>query len=439
MRVKILKISNLFLAVAAITVVLAYSCKNEDDKSSNKPYDPSRPVVLDSFYPDSGGMATKIIMTGSNFGNDASAIKVYFNQKRAAIVSSNGTQLFVITPKQPGDTCTISVVVGNDSVISDHKFRYRTSVTVTTVVGQKGTGEFKAGTLAEATFDKPRFLCVDAEDNLFLAHWDNPKNIVIINQRKNYVAELVNAGDRANVPAPDASGKVILVPLDGGYNYYGFDPDAQWAAKRLTMLRPTTEEVTAGKLDYTINWKHGFATNEIDGLIYTRAYDGQLIRFNPITRAGERVTSDILMPDTDSYLLFHPDDKNILYLTYPAKHVVYTYNLDTGEHLRYAGSLNVSGWRDGDRLDAELNSPRQIVFDEERAIVIADEGNHCIRKITPDGIVTTVIGMGGKSGYQDGNPDDALFNRPTGIAIDSDYNIYIADSENNCIRKLAIE
>ncbi|MDR0560358.1 MAG: IPT/TIG domain-containing protein [Prevotellaceae bacterium] len=426
------------LYVMAALLVLVFSC-NDENGSGYSAHDPSQPVVLESFYPDSGGMATKVIMKGKNFGNNANEVKVYYNDKRAAVVSANGSQMYVITPKQPGDTCRISVVIGKDSSAYSATFRYRTMTTVTTVVGQKGTSEFKGGTLANATFHHPGFLCIDKEDNIFLSHWGTPYNFVIISQRSNEVRELMSGGGALNVPAVDNSGKLVVVPSDGGYNYYSFDADAQWAKKSLTIQRPTSEEIAAGKKDFTINWKHGFATNEIDGYVYTRSYHGQLLRFNPRTKAGELVVDELLMPDSDSYLQFHPVQKNILYMSYPAKHVIYTYNLDTKEHLRYAGTQNVSGWRDGDRLDSEFNTPRQVVFDEEGALVIADEYNHCIRKITPEGIVSTVIGMGGKSGYQDGNPDDALFNRPRGVAIDSEYNIYIADYDNNCIRKLAIE
>ena len=70
---------------------------------------------------------------------------------------------------------------------------------------------------------------------------------------------------------------------------------------------------------------------------------------------------------------------------------------------------------------------------------IADTNNHCIRKVTPDGKVSTVIGIPGEAGYQDGAPDEALFNRPFGVCINKDGIIYIGAFENQCIRRLAIE
>ncbi len=54
-------------------------------------------------------------------------------------------------------------------------------------------------------------------------------------------------------------------------------------------------------------------------------------------------------------------------------------------------------------------------------------------------MVSTVIGKGGVAGYQDGNPEDALFNQPRGVAVTADGNIYITDLGNNVVRKLTIE
>lgn len=72
-------------------------------------------------------------------------------------------------------------------------------------------------------------------------------------------------------------------------------------------------------------------------------------------------------------------------------------------------------------------------------LYIADSGNHCIRKVTPEGVVSTVIGNPNSSGYKDGTPEIALFTEPWGLAIDSEGTIYIGDKDNRCVRKLSIE
>jgi sugar lactone lactonase YvrE len=326
-------------------------------------------------------------------------------------------------------------------VVTDKTYLYRTMVTVTTIAGKKGTTELKTGTLSEATFQYPSTLCVDAEGNIFLSHWrENPWAFVLINQEKDIVQELFR-GEPLGAPTADAQGKVIMVPTDGGDGYYSFDPDAQWASKSRLILHPNDELIAGGMVNYTINYKHGMASCPLDGKIYTRSYNGQLVRFDPLTRIGERVggTTTLLQPDADSFLTFDPNNPNILYISYPGRHSIYTYNILTNEHVLFAGTAGRSGWKDGERLQSEFNNPVQVCVDQDGSVMVADMNNHCIRRISADGMVTTVIGKGGISGYVDGNPEDALFNHPKGVAIDKDYNIYVADYDNNVVRKLAIE
>jgi sugar lactone lactonase YvrE len=436
---KIFKRMCIVYLVAQVIFLLA--CENKSDDYLGTPYDPSKPVHVDSFEPDSGGMATKVFIKGSNFGTDPTKIKVYFNNLRAPVVGSDGSHIYAITPRQPGEECVISVVVNGDSVVvTDKIFRYRTMVTVTTIAGQKGTVELKTGTLAEATFDHPSTLCVDAEGNIFLSHWRVPYAFVLISQEKDIVQELYR-GDALGAPTADAEGKVITAPTDGGDGYYSFDPDAQWAAKSRLILHPSDELIAEGMVNFTINYKHGMSACPLNGYIYTRSYNGQLVRFDPITRIGERVggTTTNLQPDTDSFLTFDPNNPNILYITYPSRHAIYTYDINTNEHVLFAGTVGTAGWKDGERLQSEFNNPVQVCVDQDGSVLVADMNNHCIRRITVDGMVSTVIGKGGIAGYVDGNPEDALFNHPKGVAIDKDFNIYVADYDNNVVRKLAIE
>ena len=80
-----------------------------------------------------------------------------------------------------------------------------------------------------------------------------------------------------------------------------------------------------------------------------------------------------------------------------------------------------------------------MVVDDEENLYVADSGNNCIRKITPEGVVSTVIGIPGKSGYKDVTPYVALFAYPWGLAIDSEGIIYVGDKNNLCVRQLSIE
>lgn len=383
-------------------------------------------------------MATKVIIKGSNFGSNANNIKVYYNDKAAAVVNSNGSEMYVITPRQPGDTCNIAVVIGKDSLIFDNQFHYKTTISVTTVAGKPGSADLSAGgTLAEAVFNTVCFLCVDVENNIFMTQ-RSPGAVVLINEKSNRTM-LLREGNVPNLPCVDSEGRVVMVPDDGGDNFFVFDPDNQWATRNTFIIHPTADDIAAGMFNFNVNWKHALASCKLDGYIYTRAYNGELIKFHPKTRKGQKIDEG-LMIDGDSYLQFHPIDEHILYLTYPNKHCIYTYNIETKEHKLFAGKVSGAGsWLDGDRSEAEFNNPRQLCMDKEGNVYVADENNHVIRMINTEGSVSTIIGIPGKSGYQDGNPEDALFNFPRGVAIDSNGDIYVADKGNKCVRKLSIQ
>lgn len=130
---------------------------------------------------------------------------------------------------------------------------------------------------------------------------------------------------------------------------------------------------------------------------------------------------------------------NVGYICYRSKHCIYRYELSTGNYELYAGAREDPGYEDGKRLNARFNFPSQICFDLDGIMYIADSSNHCIRSIDREGAVSTVIGVPGRAGYVDGTPDDALFDEPWGVAVDEEGTIYIADTKNKCIRKLAIQ
>jgi sugar lactone lactonase YvrE len=102
----------------------------------------------------------------------------------------------------------------------------------------------------------------------------------------------------------------------------------------------------------------------------------------------------------------------------------------------FAGLPGDSGSWDGTGLAARFELPADVAIDKAGNLFVADSGNSTIRKITPDGIVTTLAGSVHSPGNQDGVGSAAHFNWPQGIAVDSTGNVYVADTENSAIRKI---
>ena len=101
-----------------------------------------------------------------------------------------------------------------------------------------------------------------------------------------------------------------------------------------------------------------------------------------------------------------------------------------------AGS-STAAFLDGTGTAARFNTPNDVAVDAAGNVYVADYGNRRIRKITPAGVVSTLAGSG-VSGSTDGTGAAALFNMPKGLAVDTTYNVYVADY-GGPIRKITSE
>ncbi len=93
------------------------------------------------------------------------------------------------------------------------------------------------------------------------------------------------------------------------------------------------------------------------------------------------------------------------------------------------------GFADGRGAAAAFHTPSALALDHLGNLIVADTGNHAIRKIAPDGTVTTLAG-GGQAGHADGQGRAARFNGPVGVAVDDAGIVYVADTYNDRIRRI---
>jgi sugar lactone lactonase YvrE len=97
------------------------------------------------------------------------------------------------------------------------------------------------------------------------------------------------------------------------------------------------------------------------------------------------------------------------------------------------------GYKDGIASEAIFLMPMDLCVDKKGNIYIADIGNHCIRKIDSNNIITTIAGKAGVVGYVDGEASKSLFYQPHGITVNDKGEVFVADMLNHAIRKITPE
>jgi sugar lactone lactonase YvrE/murein DD-endopeptidase MepM/ murein hydrolase activator NlpD len=127
------------------------------------------------------------------------------------------------------------------------------------------------------------------------------------------------------------------------------------------------------------------------------------------------------------------DRDGVLYVADTGNHAIRRVAPDG--HVTTLAGDGVAGDADGPGNQARFNGPIGIAVDDRGRVIVADTYNDRIRSIAHGGVVTTIAGAVG-SGSDDGAVDQARFDTPCGLAIDTAGNIYVADSGNGAIRRL---
>jgi sugar lactone lactonase YvrE len=99
-----------------------------------------------------------------------------------------------------------------------------------------------------------------------------------------------------------------------------------------------------------------------------------------------------------------------------------------------AGLAGVSGSANGTGTNAQFSQPQALAVDSAFNVYVADYGNHTIREIAPGGAVSTLAGYPGNFGSANGQGTNAQFYQPEGVAVDGSFNVYVADTANGTIR-----
>jgi NHL repeat len=268
---------------------------------------------------------------------------------------------------------------------------------VTTFAGSSGYGSAN-GTGTTARFNGPNGVAVDSAGNVYVADQNND-TIRKITPDGVVTTLAGSAGQSGSANGTGSAARFFHpcgVALDGAGNLYVAD-----------ALNNTIRKITPDRVVTTLAGIPG-QSGSADGV-------GSAARFNgPI---------GVTLDGTGN-----------LYVADQANHTIRKITPD-GEVTTLAGSAGEPGSADGIGIAAQFNNPMGVAVDSAGNVYVADGANYTIRKITPDGLVTTLAGTAGTSGSTDGLGAAALFGHPSGVAVDSAGNVYVADW-NHTIRKI---
>jgi len=367
-----------------ILLILTFGCKNDNDPEPGQINTPQ--AIINSIDPASGPFGTEVTITGKNFLED-SVTHVTFNNTEAEIKSITDSQIVTVTPKKAGVGPVRVISAKNTARSIDFHFEYTPVVTTIAGTGESG---FEDGSGEKAQFYNPIGIA-GYNDELFIADFYNDR-----------IREILPEGDVETFVFDKDNNDIV-----GRFTDIVVAPDASYfiitaAARQLVYFANSGGEV------------YSFV-----GFLNMKGYqDGKF--------------SEAMFNDPWSVSL-DPNEKRC-YISDRLNHCIRVIDFDQGNVSTFAGT-NTAGFENGNGTKARFNSPNGIDMDSAGNLYVADRNNHSIRKITPNREVSTIAGDGTPA-HRDGPARQALFNKPRGLALDHSGNIYVADFENNCIRKI---
>jgi streptogramin lyase len=371
-----------------------------------------------------GGVVTTLAGTAGVYGNvDGTGTAAQFNEPMGVGVDSAG-----------------NVYVAD---LGNHTIRKITpGGAVTTLAGTAGVYGMADGIGTAAQFNQPKGVAVDSAGNVYVADARNntirkitPGGVVTtLAGLAGYAGDKDGTGTAAQFDGPRGAA------ADSAGNVFVADTDNCTIRKITPDGVVTTFAGTAGLWggrDGTGTTAHfrfpmGVAVDSADN-VYVADCDNATIR--KITPAGVVTT----LPGRATYI-FEPrgvavDGAGNVYVADSYGNTISKITPD-GAVTTLAGTLFREGSTDGDGAVARFNEPSGVAVDSAGNVYVADTYNHAIRKITPGGVVMTLAGTAGAFGNADGTGTAARFYDPSGIAVDSAGNVYVADSILNTIRKI---
>ena len=321
----------------------------------------------------------------------------------------------------------------------------------TTIAGGSGSGSAD-GTGSAAQFWKPSNVAVDGAGSVYVSDRGNSTIRRLTPIGTNWAVSTIAglAGSIGNADGTNGQAR-FSNPSGVAVDTNGIVYVADWQNHTIRKLTPTGTNwiVTTiagragfqGELDGTngnarFNMPQGPAVDAA-GRVYVADFGGNRVRM--ITPSGTNwVVRTIASLNQPSGVAV--DSANNLFVTEQAAHVIRKISPIGASWVitTIAGMAGVPGSADGTNGAAQFNYPGGLAADTVGNVFVADFNNDTIRKVAPVGsnwVVTTIGGVAGRAGSSDGSGSAARFSGPNGIAVDALGNLFVADFHNNTMRR----
>ncbi|HEU0074113.1 MAG TPA: hypothetical protein VFS30_08880 [Dehalococcoidia bacterium] len=346
----------------------------------------------------------------------------------------------------------MDVTVGPDGLLyivdwNNHRIRViDDDGRVSTVAGSGLIGDGPPGSVLDAAFNHPTGLAFDAEGRMFIAAWHNSR-IKVVDLAAGNLEDYAGTGGRdyAGDGGPAAAAILDLpgsLAFDSQQNLYVVDqanqvirkitPDgviSRFAGVCLVGAPVSGQEPTRlGDTDKW-GWNPGNAGAKCEAGFGGDGGPALEARISqPVGQAAE--PAGRILIDANDNIYFADSGNNRIR------------KIDRDGIITTVAGNGTPGFAGdgGSAIDAQLNNPVDVALGPDGSLYIADTYNSCIRVVDPQGIINTVAGVCGTSGFNgDGRAATAaLLDRPYGIELDGKGNLYIADTYNECIRLVVL-
>ncbi|GHV69081.1 hypothetical protein FACS1894199_17260 [Bacteroidia bacterium] len=461
--------------------VCSYSCQDEtyefkQAQVGGDPHNPALPVEITGFIPDSGRIRERVLISGSNFGTDASQVEVVFNDgvadRKANVINVNGTTIYCLVPKQSSGSNQIKVsVAGGSAATASKTFGYTARETVSWFAGAgNANGNYGAtsanaaldGPLASATFFKPQGIVAlgGGQVMTFGFHQGAAARTRFISEPDNQVITLQYA--YMGKPAVNEDKTIVYnTYVNPMHTVYRYQKANGWAAENIGAIVVPSEVTLDHQIRTLVMQDKAHDPNQ--EWLYFCHREQIFGRYNVNTGVTQEISTGITGLPTANFggYMVYDRFKDCFYVSYHASYSIYKITKtganwgDGVQAVLYAGDPLAARVVDGALADARFFRPMGMCMDDEGNLYICEDNSQdwgqnnvanqgdVIRKISGiDGYVSTVAGMLGVEGPPPrvkGEPLRSVLLDPSDISYDGEGNFYIAEWWESQICKYSVE